>query len=146
MLQLAGDANCFPILPQGQIKLLANASLTGKSLSLELTREILKDVYKSHSRNISIENIQKIVSEYFGLPEDLLRSKTRKQEIANARMVSMYLAKKITNNSLKTIGLLHGGKDHSTVIHALRTIEMKINEDEKQKEIINYLQRKVEYM
>ncbi len=128
------------------IKLLANASLTGKSLSLELTREVLKDVYRPQTKSISIENIQKTVSEYYDLPEDLLRSKTRKQEVANARMVSMYLAKKVTNNSLKTIGLLHGGKDHSTVIHALKTIETKITEEEKEREVVDYLQRKIGYM
>ena len=128
------------------IKLLANASLTGKTLSLELTREVLKDVYKPQRKNISIENIQKTVSEYYNLPEDLLRSKTRKQEVANARMISMYLAKKVTNNSLKTIGLLHGGKDHSTVIHALKTIEMKMSEEEKEREVVDYLRRKIGYL
>ena len=128
------------------IKLLANASLTGKTLSLELTREVLKDVYKPQRKNISIENIQKTVSEYYNLPEDLLRSKTRKKEVANARMISMYLAKKVTNNSLKTIGLLHGGKDHSTVIHALKTIEMKMSEEEKEREVVDYLRRKIGYL
>ncbi len=128
------------------IKILAYASLTGVTLSLELAKKILKDVTKSQPKNISIETIQKVVSQYFDLPVDLLRAKTRKQEVANARMISMYLSKKITNNSLKTIGLLHGGKDHSTVIHAIKTIESKISEDNKLKEITEFLQRKIEYI
>jgi len=128
------------------IKLLAYASLTGKTLSLELSKQVLNDIAKPQSRNISIENIQKVVSQYHHLPVDLLRAKTRKQEVANARMISMYLSKKITNNSLKTIGLLHGGKDHSTVIHALKTIESKITKESKLKEITELLQRKIEYM
>ncbi len=128
------------------IKLLAYASLTGKILTYELARQILKDLAKPQSRNINIENIQKIVSQYYDLPEDLLRAKTRKQEVANARMISMYLSKKITNNSLKTIGLLHGGKDHSTVIHALKTVETKIEEEPKLREVVDLLQKKIEYL
>lgn len=128
------------------IKLLAYASLTGKILTYELAKQVLKDIAKPQFRNINIENIQKIVSQYYDLPEDLLRAKTRKQEVANARMVSMYLSKRITNNSLKTIGLLHGGKDHSTVIHALKTVEEKIEEEPKLKEVVKILQKKIEYM
>ncbi len=128
------------------IKLLAYASLTDKILSTELTRQILKDIAKPISINISIENIQKVVSQYYDLPVDLLRAKTRKQEVANARMLSMYLSKKITSNSLKTIGLLHGGKDHSTVIHALKTVEAKIEDEPKLRDVVENLQKKIEYL
>ena len=91
------------------------------------------------------EYIQKKISEHFDVSEDLLRSKTRRKEAVNARMISMYLAKKITNNTLKTIGLLHGGKDHSTVIHALGTIEKHLAADEKLRDTVELLQRKIEY-
>jgi len=60
-------------------------------------------------------------------------------------MLSMYLSKKITSNSLKTIGLLHGGKDHSTVIHALKTIETKIEAEPKLRDVVDNLQKKIEY-
>lgn len=128
------------------IKVLAYASLTGKSLSIEVTKEVLKDITRSLVKNITIEQIQRVVSQHFHISEDLLRAKTRKKEAVRARMISMYLAKKITTNSLKTIGLLHGGKDHSTVIHALNTIELQMVGDKNLSDTAEALQRKIEYM
>ncbi len=127
------------------IKVLAYSSLTGKTVTIDLAKEVLKDVTRSKAKNISIEYIQKKISEHFEISEDLLRSKTRRKEAVNARMISMYLAKKITNNTLKTIGLLHGGKDHSTVIHALGTIEKQLAADDKLRDTVELLQRKIEY-
>ena len=112
---------------------------------MELCREVLKNVTRNRARNISIENIQRVVSEYYQIPEDLLRAKTRKKEAVHARMVSMYLSRRITGNSLKRIGLLHGGKDHSTVIHAIQTIENLAIEDPNIKDTIENLQRKIEF-
>ena len=128
------------------IRLLAYASLKSKPLNLDLCRDVLKDYTRVQVRTVSIEQIQKMVSKYFRIPEDLLRAKTRKQEAVAARMVSMYLAKRLTNSSLKTIGLLHGGKDHSTVIHAIRTVEHQMGSDPAQREIVEGLHRKIEYM
>jgi chromosomal replication initiator protein len=111
------------------IRLLAYSSLSSKDVSLELARNVLKDQLTTKQRNVSIEDIQKMVCEYFSIPDDLLRAKTRKKEIAYARQVAMYIAKKTTNSSLKTIGLHFGGRDHTTVIHAIETVQSQMKSD-----------------
>ena len=113
------------------ISLLAKASLQGRDLSLDLARDVVKTVVGDVRSPISIEDIQRVVCEYFGIPEDLIRGKTRKQEIVNARQIAMYLAKELTNSSLKTIGLHFGGRDHSTVIHAYQSVEDQMRLDQK---------------
>jgi len=126
------------------IKLLAHSSLNGEDISLELAKRVLKDLIKKKNTHISIEMIQKIVSEYYSIKEDLMRAKTRKKEIVLARQLSMYLAKEMTNFALKTIGLHFGGRDHSTVIHACQTIEKKIKSDKKFAQETEEIRRKIE--
>jgi len=124
------------------IRLLAYSSLSSKDVSVELARHVLKDQFSTKSRNVSIEDIQKIVCAYFSIPDDLLRAKTRKKEIAQARQIAMYVAKKTTSSSLKTIGLHFGGRDHSTVIHAIDTIETLMKADPRCREDVqNILQK-----
>jgi chromosomal replication initiator protein len=84
------------------------------------------------------------VCDFFDIPEDLIRAKTRKQEVVSARQIAMYLAKELTNSSLKTIGLHFGGRDHSTVIHSYQTVEDQIRSDEKFAEAITQLRKKIE--
>ena len=95
--------------------------------------------------HITIEEIQRIVCEHLAIPEDLIRAKTRKQEIVNARQIAMYLAKELTNSSLKTIGLHFGGRDHSTVIHAYQTVEDGMSTDPKQKALVHSIRSKLEH-
>ncbi|MCP6726167.1 chromosomal replication initiator protein DnaA, partial [Klebsiella pneumoniae] len=83
-----------------------------------LAREVLRTIVNDVRSPLTVEEIQRLVSEFFDIPNDLLRAKTRKQEVVIARQVAMFLAKDLTNCSLKTIGLNFGGRDHSTVIHA----------------------------
>ncbi len=111
------------------ISLLATASLEGNAPTLEIAKEVLRKVAKRSAPILTIETIQRTVSRKFGIEEDLLRAKTRKQEVVEARQVAMFLAKELTNNSLKTIGIHFGGRDHSTVIHAVQTVldDMKHN-------------------
>ncbi|MEO8166697.1 MAG: chromosomal replication initiator protein DnaA [bacterium] len=126
------------------ISLLAKASLEGREITLDLAREVLKVVVGDIRSPITIEEIQRNVCEYFSIPEDLLRAKTRKQEIVNARQVAMYLAKELTNSSLKTIGLHFGGRDHSTVIHAYQCVEDQMKIDSKYKTNIDHIKRRLE--
>ena len=126
------------------IRLLAYSSLNGEDITLDLTKKLLKDVCVLRSKAISIEFIQKITSEYFGFPDDMLRAKTRKKEIALARQLAMFLCKALTEHSLKTIGLHFGGRDHSTVIHAINSIEKSIKTDNKLKEQVNEIKTKIE--
>lgn len=127
------------------IKLLATASLKGSDeIDLPLAKNILKDMIKENHTQLSIENIQEYVCDYFGINTNKVREKTRKQEIVEARQIAMYLAKQYTESSLKTIGLHFGGRDHSTVIHAISTVEERLNTNEKYKRILNELKQKIE--
>ena len=92
---------------------------------------------------LTIDQIQNKVSEYFDLPVDLLRAKTRRQEVVLARQIAMYLVKDMTNSSLKTIGLHFGGRDHSTVIHACQAVEEYIKTDSNIRQSIETLQRRI---
>jgi len=126
------------------ISLLARASLEDRSIDMELAKEVVRSVIGEVRSHITIEEIQRVVCDHLGIPEDLIRAKTRKQEIVNARQIAMYLTKELTNSSLKTIGLHFGGRDHSTVIHAYQTIEDSMNTDPKQKVIVQQLRSKLE--
>ncbi len=125
-------------------KLLFNASLLGKDIDIEMAREVLSSVVTEVRSPLTVEEIQRLVSEFFDIPNDLLRAKTRKQEIVIARQVAMYIAKELTNCSLKTIGLNFGGRDHSTVIHAYQTVEEQIKIDPKFRLSIDQLKKKIE--
>lgn len=127
------------------IKLLATASLKDvDEIDLQMAKSVLKDMVKSSHTQISIETIQNYVCEYFGIDTNKVREKTRKQEIVEARQMAMYLSKKFTKSSLKTIGLQFGGRDHSTVIHAITTIEERLSTSPKHKRILQELEQKLE--
>jgi chromosomal replication initiator protein len=129
------------------IKLLAFSSLRGVDISLDLAKMVLKDLLITKRKDISIEEIQRVVCEYYQIPDDLLRGKTRKKEIALARQIAMYLSKEMTHYSLKSIGLHFGGRDHTTVIHAIRTIEELLksgHQNSKFSETIDALKKKIE--
>lgn len=126
------------------IRLLAYASLNGKDITLEIAKDVLKNLSLKKKKNILIEEIQRIASEHFGISDDLLRAKTRRKEIAYVRQIAMYLSKELTKNSLKTIGLHFGGRDHSTVIHAIQCVEKLIQEENRTREDVSELKKKIE--
>ncbi len=128
------------------ISLLAKASLEGREISADLAREVLRIVVGDIRSPVTIEAIQRTVCDYFSIPEDLLRAKTRKQEIVNARQMAMYLAKELTNSSLKTIGLHFGGRDHSTVIHAYQSVEDQMKIDPKYHAHLTQIRRRLELL
>ncbi|HUI10902.1 MAG TPA: chromosomal replication initiator protein DnaA [Bacteroidota bacterium] len=128
------------------ISLMAKASLEGREISVDLAREVIKVVVGDVKSPLTIETIQRTVCEYFNIPEDLIRAKTRKQEIVNARQVAMYLAKELTNCSLKTIGLHFGGRDHSTVIHAYQSVEDQMRIDQKYQTNVQQIRRRLQIL
>ncbi len=128
------------------ISVLARASLEGREINLDLARDVLKVVVGDVRTPITIESIQRTVCEYFSVPEDMLRAKTRKQEIVNARQIAMYLAKELTNASLKTIGLHFGGRDHSTVIHAYQSVEDQMRVDSKYQTHVTQIKRRLQLL
>ena len=113
------------------ISIIAQSSLNKKEVTLDLAKQILKNFVKNNTREISIEFIQKLVCDYFTIPVEQVKSKTRKREIVQARQISMYYAKDLTKSSLKTIGMHFGGRDHSTVIHACQTVNDLMETDKK---------------
>lgn len=125
------------------ISLLAQSSLNKKDIDLELAKKIIKNFVKSISHEVSIDFIQKTVCEYFDVPFDKLRDKTRKRAIVQARQLSMFLAKSLTKNSLKSIGKHFGGRDHSTVIHSCQAVQDLIDTDTKFKEAVGDIQKKI---
>ncbi len=128
------------------ISLLAKSSLEGRQINVDLAREVVRTVVGEIRSPITIEEIQRLVCEYFSLPEDLVRAKTRKQEVVTARQIAMYLAKELTNSSLKTIGLHFGGRDHSTVIHAYQSVEDQMKIDPKFNTNVQQIRRKLDLL
>ncbi|MEY3600560.1 MAG: hypothetical protein RLZZ463_1337 [Bacteroidota bacterium] len=117
--------------------LLAQASLNKKAITLDLAKQMVDKFVRSTAREVSIEYIQKVVCDYFDLPIEMLKSKTRKREVVQARQISMYFSKKMTKSSLASIGAHCGGKDHATVLHACRTV---VNLSETDKQFRHYLE------
>lgn len=108
---------------EGALKnVLAFARFSGKDVSVEVAKEALKDLLSVHNRQISIENIQKTVAEYYKIKVADLHSKKRTRAIARPRQMAMALAKELTEMSLPEIGDAFGNRDHTTVLHACRTI------------------------
>lgn len=126
------------------IRLLAHSSMKKMDITLAVARHVLKDMFIQKHRNLTIEDIQKCVCDFYGFPEDMIRAKTRKKEIALARQIAMYLAKRMTKHSLKTIGLHFGGRDHTTVIHAIETVEQLIALDSQLKSELDVIKQKLE--
>lgn len=126
------------------IRLLAYASITNTELNLDVAKAVLKDTIASKRKNLSIETIQKIVSDYYSIPVDQMLTKGRKKEIAEVRQICMYLVKEILGSSLKTIGIHFGGRDHSTVIYACKMVEEWMKSNTKIKEDVEIIKRKIE--
>lgn len=114
--------------------LLANARFSGRTIDEEYTREVLRDVLAVHDRQITLENIQKVVARYYQLRVADLLSKRRTRNIARPRQMAMFLAKSLTQHSLPEIGDAFGGRDHTTVLHACRKIESLCETDARLRE------------
>lgn len=121
------------------IRLLAYASITRSDITMDLVRSVLKDSVKTEVRRVSIDDIIEKVAHYYKVPVNNLREKNRRKEVAHSRQVAMYIAKTVTNSSLKTIGLNFGGRDHSTVIHAIQQIEASRKMDQSIARDIQYI-------
>ena len=104
-------------------RVLAFAQFHGREITLETAKEALKDIVGAYNRQITVENIQKMVADYYKLKVGDLYSKKRSRMIARPRQVAMWLCKEVTPHSYQMIGESFGGRDHTTVLHAVRTIE-----------------------
>ena len=125
------------------ISIIAQTSLNKKPITLELAKQMIDKFVKNTVHEISIYYIQKIVCDYFELPLETLKSKTRKREVVQARQLAMYFSKSLTKSSLSAIGAHCGGKDHATVLHACRTVNNLMETDKKFKGYISDLQKRI---
>ena len=126
------------------IRLLAHATLHQEDIDASVAKDVLRDLIMETSVNLTIDQIQEIVCEYFDMDQDLVRAKTRKREVVQARQVAMYFAKQLTQHSLKTIGLQFGGRDHSTVIHANQSVNNQIETNNKFREMVDEIRHKID--
>ncbi len=125
------------------IKLGAHASLTSTPINLEMAKTVLRDLITDEEKPITVDAVQRVVCEHFGIKLLDLKAKKRTREVANARQIAMYLSKRFTNLSLSEIGNAFGGKDHATVLYACRQVEERKGKDESLRKSIEALERKI---
>jgi len=122
-------------------KVMASSTFTGRDVTVDLAKECLRDLLSLQSRQITIENIQRVVAEYYNIRVSDLHSKRRSRSITRPRQVAMSISKELTKNSLPEIGDLFGGRDHTTVIHACKKVEELKSTDIKMMEDYNNIKR-----
>jgi len=125
------------------IRLGAQGSLTGRPINIEMAKNILQDLIEDEEKPVTTDQIQKVVSDHFGLKISDMKAKKRTKEVALPRQIAMYISKQLTNLSLSDIGKNFGGKDHATVIYACRQIEDKRSRDEVFHRMVETLLRKI---
>ena len=125
------------------ISLIAQSSLNRREIDIELAKEVIKNFVSEISKEVTVEFIQKMVAEHYELKVENLKGKTRKRSIVIARQLSMYLAKNMTNKSLKVIGDNFGGRDHSTVIYSCKAVKDLLDTDSLFKDTVETIEKKI---
>jgi chromosomal replication initiator protein len=125
-------------------RVVAYAMLTGRGIDVDFVAETLADQLRASTRRITIDEIQKKVSEHFRIRQAEMTSARRAREVARPRQIAMYLAKQLTPRSLPEIGRRFGGRDHTTVIHAVRQIEKLRKADAEIEADVRLLMRQLE--
>ncbi|MEM7106153.1 MAG: chromosomal replication initiator protein DnaA [Bacteroidota bacterium] len=125
------------------ISLVAQSSLNRREIDIELAKEVIKNFVSEIEKEVTVELIQKMVAEHYDLTVEKLQGKTRKRSIVIARQLSMYLAKNLTNKSLKVIGDNFGGRDHSTVIYSCKAVKDLMDTDTIFKDSVHELEKKI---
>jgi chromosomal replication initiator protein len=125
------------------ISLLAQSTLIRRDIDMDLAKEVIRNFVTTINKEITVEFIQQLVAEHFNVPVDKLHHETRKRNVVIARQLSMFLAKKMTNKSLKTIGENFGGRDHSTVIYSCKAVQDMMDTDMIFKDTVAELEKKI---
>ncbi len=125
------------------VSLIAQSSLNRQEINLDLAKDVIRSFVKNISKEITVEFIQELVADHFNIGVDKLQGKTRKRQVVIARQLSMYLAKKMTNKSLKAIGENFGGRDHSTVIYSCKAVQDLLDTDTIFKDTVTDLEKKI---
>ena len=123
--------------------LLFHATLLKKDIDLELARDVMKNIVKEIQSDVSVDFIQKTVADYFKIDAEAMKSKVKKREIVIPRQVAMYFSKRFTQLTLQLIGENFGGRDHSTVIHALESVDDMMKVDANFKNQVEELNKKL---
>lgn len=122
-------------------RVVAHATLVGRPITLETTQEVLHDLLRANDRRISVEDIQKQVANHYNVKVSDMHSARRARQVARPRQVAMYLSKKFTSKSLPEIGRRFGGKDHTTVMHAVKRVEELMGTDHEFSQDVEMLSR-----
>lgn len=125
-------------------RVAAHTQLVGRDLTLETTQEVLHDLLRANNRRVTIEEIQKRVAEHFNVRISDMHSARRARSVARPRQVAMYLSKQLTSRSLPEIGRKFGGRDHTTVMHAVKKVDELQDQDISFAEDVNLLRRMLE--
>ncbi|SEQ98522.1 chromosomal replication initiator protein [Hyunsoonleella jejuensis] len=125
------------------ISLIAQSSFNRKEITIDLAKQIVEKFVKNTKREVSIDYIQKIVSDYFQMDVETLQSKTRKRHIVQARQLAMFFAKKMTKASLASIGSQIGKRDHATVLHACKTVDNLSSTDKQFRKYVEDISKKL---
>jgi len=125
-------------------RIVVHASLIGQPVTLETTQDLLKDLLRANDRRVTIEEIQRRVAEHFNIKQADMQSPRRARQVARPRQVAMYLAKQLTTRSLPEIGRKFGGRDHTTVMHAVKKVEELCAADSAFLEDVELLKRMLE--
>jgi len=120
-------------------RMIAFCALSGREMSIDLAQEVLADLWGEDERVISVDHIQRKVADFFGIKLSDLRAQNRTRAVAFPRQIAMYLARQLTHSSLAEIGRSFGGKDHTTVLHAVEKIQRLLQEDPKFRKTIDTL-------
>ncbi|HON11377.1 MAG TPA: chromosomal replication initiator protein DnaA, partial [Chitinispirillaceae bacterium] len=125
------------------IKLIASSSFTGRDITLDVARELCGDAISRKGEKVSVKFIQQKTAEVFGISPNQLSAHTRKRDVSLPRSVAMYLCKKWTKQSLRSIGLDFGGRDYSTVIHSFKKIEADLNENQELRQKVEMIEEQI---
>ena len=123
--------------------MIAFCSLSGREMSVDLAQEVLSDLWGEEEKIITIEHIQRKAAEFFGIKLSDMRAKNRTKAVAFPRQIAMFLARNLTHASLTEVGRAFGGKDHTTVLHAVEKIQALVQDDPKFKKTVDTLTQSI---
>ncbi|MCP5468718.1 MAG: chromosomal replication initiator protein DnaA [Deltaproteobacteria bacterium] len=126
------------------IRLSAFASLSGSEITLEMAKEVLKDIFPNRSKQLSVEAIQKLVADHYQLKISDLKSSRRHKVLTVPRQIAMFLCRKYVKSSFPELGMKFGGKDHSTVVHAVQKITQQLKKDSDLQSEISSLEKRLD--
>jgi len=125
-------------------RLIAHSNIFGRAITIDMVPDVLSDIFRAHERRITIDEIQRKVSEHFRIPMTGMASARRERSVARPRQVAMYLAKQLTTRSLPEIGRKFGNRDHTTVLHAVNRVQELMAQDPAFAEDVTLLRRMLE--